>query len=65
MPTTADLKTAFTHCGLWRQGWTYERAINTPAVAIALNATALAQQKKQQQSGAPAPAPEQLGFTDI
>lgn len=63
MPTNADLKTAFTRSGLWRQGWTYERAINTPALAIALKATARAQQKKQQKSGAP--APEQLGFTNI
>lgn len=55
MPTTTELKTAFKHCGLWRAGWTYERAINTPALAIAIKATADAEKKRSQQSGKSVP----------
>lgn len=40
--TTADLKRAFRRCGLWRIGWTYDRAIGVPLVAWGLQKSALA-----------------------
>lgn len=45
-PTTADLKRAFSRCGLWRLGWTYDRAMSVPLVAWGLRKSALAARRK-------------------
>ena len=47
-PTTDELKSAFKLSGLWRRGWTYERAIHTVAVFIGLCNTVTAIRKKYQ-----------------
>lgn len=45
-PTTAELKAAFKRCGLWRLGWTYDRAMASFTVAWSLRHAALAARSK-------------------
>lgn len=42
IPTTAELKAAFRRCGLWRLGWTFDRAQASFTVAWALRHAAIA-----------------------
>jgi hypothetical protein len=51
--TTRELREAFKRSGLWRDGWTYARAIATACVLRGLTNTALAMRKRH--TGNPAP----------
>ena len=54
--TERELRAAFRCSGLWRDGWTYARAVQSGAVYIGLRATVKALRgKEQQQHGKPAP----------
>lgn len=54
--TPRELRDAFRFSGLWRMGWTFERAIKCNVVFLGLRATARARRTKhQQQHGKPAP----------
>ncbi len=53
--TEKELRAAFQLCGLWRNGWTYDRAIHTCNVAIGLRNIVRASHRRQQQDGNPAP----------
>lgn len=54
--TERELRQAFNLSGLWRDGWTFAKAVHTGAVYIALRATVKALRgKEQQQHGKPAP----------
>lgn len=54
--TECELRQAFRISGLWRDGWTFAKAVQTSAVYIALRATVKALRgKEQQQHGKPAP----------
>lgn len=54
--TERELRQAYRISGLWRDGWTFAKAVQTGAVYIALRATARALRgKEQQQHGKPAP----------
>lgn len=54
--TEQELRRAFHRSGLWRDGWTYQRAITTLEVCIGLHATVLAMRARHhQQPGKPAP----------
>ena len=51
----------FRMSGLWRDGWTFARAVQTSAVYIGLRATVKALRgKEQQQHGKPAPEQQAL-----
>lgn len=39
-PTPTELRTAFQRAGLWRQGWTFARAIAAPSIRVALTCAA-------------------------
>lgn len=52
--TERELRQAFRISGLWRDGWTFAKAIHTSAVYIALRATVKALRGKEQH-GKPAP----------
>lgn len=54
--TEPELREAFRLSGLWRDGWTFAKAVHTSAVYNALRATVKALRgKEQQQHGKPAP----------
>lgn len=53
--TEKELRTAFKLCGLWRLGWTYDRAIHTYNIALGLRNIVRAIRRKYQQNGNPAP----------
>ena len=54
--TERELRQAYRISGLWRDGWTFARAVHTGSVYIALRATVKALRgKHQQQHGKPAP----------
>lgn len=53
--TERELREAFRRSGLWRDGWTYARAIGTACVLRGLQNTAAALRARQQQNGNPAP----------
>ncbi|MCL2829386.1 MAG: hypothetical protein FWD77_01460 [Betaproteobacteria bacterium] len=54
-PNPAELKAAFQRCGLWRLGWSFERAIHTPSLRIALTCAANALRKRAEREGHPTP----------
>lgn len=59
--TEDELRLAFKISGLWREGWTYQRAVHTVSVFVGLRATATAMRNKyQQQHGKPAPVQRAL-----
>lgn len=54
--TERELRQAFRISGLWRDGWTFAKALQTSAVYIGLRATVKALRGKEQlQHGKPAP----------
>lgn len=54
--TERELREAYRLSGLWRDGWTFAKAVQTSAVYIALRATVKALRGKEQQKyGKPAP----------
>ena len=61
--TERELRDAFKRSGLWRDGWTYARAITTEIVLRGLRNTALAIRTRQQQHGKPAPIQRALQLT--
>lgn len=59
--TTDELRAAFRRCGLWRDGWTFQRAIDNNLVLLTLRAAARAWRKRhERQHGKPAPAQRAL-----
>lgn len=44
-PTTAELRDAFRRSGLWRDGWTYAKAIAVDTVRWGLEKSALARRR--------------------
>ena len=50
-----ELRDAFNRSGLWRRGWTYAKAIDTPCIITSLCATVRAWHREQQKHGKPAP----------
>lgn len=59
--TESELRWAFKLSGLWRDGWTFQRAIGTSSVFIGLRATVAALRNRyQQQNGKPAPVQRAL-----
>lgn len=56
-PTITDyeLRDAYRRAGLWRLGWTYQRAITTDSVRIALECTAEAARRRAEREGKPLP----------
>lgn len=54
--TERELRAAFRRSGLWRDGWTYAKAVATESVYRGLRIFAAAMRaKEQQQYGKPAP----------
>ncbi len=54
--TNTELREAFRRSGLWRDGWTFQRAIENNCVYLAMRATVRAiRAKEEQQHGKPAP----------
>jgi hypothetical protein len=39
-PTPTELRAAFQRAGLWRQGWTFARALAVPSIRVALTCAA-------------------------
>jgi hypothetical protein len=58
--TEKELREAFKLCGLWRNGWTFARAICTGNVLIGLQNTARAIRRRQHLDGQPAPVQRAL-----
>lgn len=59
--TERELREAFNRSGLWRRGWSYQRAIEATPVLTSLIATIRAMRgKEQQQHGKPAPVQRAL-----
>lgn len=59
--TESELRKAFNHSGLWRDGWTFAKAIATDCTRIGLQGTVKAfRNKYQQQHGKPAPVQQAL-----
>lgn len=59
--TEQELRDAFKRSGLWRDGWTFQKAIETNSVFISLRATVKAcRNKHHQQHGKPAPIQQAL-----
>lgn len=59
--TEDELRAAFKRSGLWRDGWTFAKAIATDCTRIGLRATAQAHRDRyQQQHGTPAPMQQAL-----
>ena len=59
-PSTQELRDAFRRSGLWRMGWTFQRAITTPAIGTAIRCAASAAMKRAEREGHPMPS--QLGL---
>jgi hypothetical protein len=59
--TEPELRSAFRRCGLWRHGWTFKRAKETPGIfkGLCIMAHAMHQQM-QTQIGKPAPVQRTL-----
>lgn len=55
-----ELREAYQRSGLWRRGWTYERAKSEPVVRAGLIADVRAMHKKLQKNGTPAPMQQNL-----
>ncbi len=55
-----ELRAAFTRSGLWRDGWSYLKAIATPNVERSLHMQVIAHRKYLQQHGKPAPLQQAL-----
>jgi hypothetical protein len=53
--TEKELRAAFRRSGLWRDGWTYAKAVATDCVLKGLRIYAGAIRRRQQQNGNPAP----------
>jgi len=60
MLQNAELKSAFQRTGLWRIGWTYERAIKCKATRIGLEAIVRAERRALEKKGQPAPVQPEL-----
>ena len=55
-PTTADLKASFHRCGLWRHGWTYDKAMAIDCIRSSITSAAKAHAKRlARKQGKPAP----------
>ena len=59
-PSTNELRAAFRRSGLWRLGWTFHRAITTPAICTAIRCAASAARKRAEREGHSIPS--QLGL---
>ena len=59
-PSTQELRDAFRRSGLWRLGWTFQRAITTPAIGTAIRCAASAFRKRAEREGRPMPIQEAL-----
>ena len=59
-PSTQELRAAFRRSGLWRLGWTFHRAITTPAICTAIRCAASAARKRAEREGHSIPS--QLGL---
>ena len=59
-PSTQELRDAFRRSGLWRMGWTFQRAITTPAIGTAIRCAASAARKRAEREGRPMPVQEAL-----
>lgn len=58
--TEPELRQAFKRSGLWRDGWTFKRAVECALVFTGLRITAQAIRNRQQQHGKPAPVQRAL-----
>jgi hypothetical protein len=58
--TESELREAFQRSGLWRRGWTFQRAIETNAVLTGMVNTVRAIRNTAQQNGKPAPRQQAL-----
>lgn len=59
--TERELRDAFKRSGLWRRGWTYERAINNDLVLMGMRGAVRSMRKKfETQHGKPAPLQQAL-----
>jgi hypothetical protein len=55
-PTTAELKASFERCGLWRHGWTYDKAMAIECVRKSITSAAIAHRRKvERKQGKPLP----------
>jgi hypothetical protein len=59
-PSTQELRDTFRRSGLWRMGWTFQRAIATPAIGTAIRCAASAARKRAEREGHPMPVQEAL-----
>jgi hypothetical protein len=59
-PSTQELRDTFRRSGLWRMGWTFQRAIATPAIGTAIRCAASAARKRAEREGRPMPVQEAL-----
>lgn len=59
-PSTQELRDAFRRSGLWRLGWTFQRAITVPAIGTAIRCAASAARKRAEREGRPMPVQEAL-----
>lgn len=57
---TTQLKHAFQRAGLWRQGWTFERAMEAHAIRTALTCLVAAEQRRAHHNGQRLPVQPQL-----
>lgn len=55
MHSTTELKAAFQRTGLWRMGWSFERAMKCKATCIGLKAIVRAERRALEKKGQPAP----------
>lgn len=58
--TIADLKEVFKRSGLWRSGWTFEKAMECNVIRQSLGCAVRASRKKQKKQGNPAPLQPEL-----
>ena len=55
MYSPTELKAAFQRTGLWRMGWSFERALKNKATRIGLQAIVTAERRALEKKGQPAP----------
>lgn len=59
--TEPELRAAFQRSGLWRRGWTFQRALNNRCVLLAMLGTVRATRDRiERNTGKPAPAQQAL-----
>jgi hypothetical protein len=60
MATTAELKQAFSRSGLWRLGWSFDKAMGCELTRKGLECAVRASQRKAARQGNPAPMQPEL-----